>query len=172
MKGWSKSFKHECLHDNFFGTVPVWIWPRCLEFAALHPPFLSCKWKNSRHEFPKTYGGPRLPIDMVNQYNKYSVLVLHIHTVFAIGNPVALTDLCFLWPLSSMVISAKGIFVFYRVLLCFPITDRWERYRASLWQRCSFRFVLISFSLSSYLHILICLSATPDMFEKGSYSPL
>ena len=31
------------LHDNFFGTVPVWIWPRCLKFAARHSPFLSCK---------------------------------------------------------------------------------------------------------------------------------
>ena len=54
------------LHDNFFGTVPVWIWPRCLNFAARHPPFLSCNWKNSWHECPKTYGcrigslGPRI----------------------------------------------------------------------------------------------------------------
>ena len=37
----------------FFGTVPVWIWPRCLKFLAQHPPFLSCKWKNSWHECPK-----------------------------------------------------------------------------------------------------------------------
>ena len=44
------------LHDNFFGTVPVWIWPRCLKFAARHPRFLSCKWINSWHECPKTYG--------------------------------------------------------------------------------------------------------------------
>ena len=44
------------LHHNFFGTVPVWIWPRCLEFAAWHPPFLSCKWKNSWHECPKHTG--------------------------------------------------------------------------------------------------------------------
>ena len=33
------------------------IWPRCLKFAARHAPFLSCKWKNSWHECPKTYGG-------------------------------------------------------------------------------------------------------------------
>ena len=26
------------------------------KFAAWHPPFLSCKWKNSWHECPKTYG--------------------------------------------------------------------------------------------------------------------
>ena len=45
------------LHDKFFGTAPVWIWPRCLKFAARHAPFLSCKWKNSWHEYPKTYGG-------------------------------------------------------------------------------------------------------------------
>ena len=45
------------LHKNVFGTAPVWIWPRCLKFAARHPPFLSCKWKNSWHECPKTYGG-------------------------------------------------------------------------------------------------------------------
>ena len=45
------------LHDNFFGTVPVWIWPRCLKLLAWHPPFLSCKWKNSWHECLKTYGG-------------------------------------------------------------------------------------------------------------------
>ena len=44
------------LHDHFFGTVPVWIWPRCLKFAARHPPFLSCKpclrgtWTMDRQE--------------------------------------------------------------------------------------------------------------------------
>ena len=42
------------LHGNFFGTVPVWIWPWCLNVSARHPPFLSCKCENSRHECPKT----------------------------------------------------------------------------------------------------------------------
>ena len=44
------------LHDNLFGTVPVWIWRRCLKFAARLPSFLLCKWKNSWHECPKTDG--------------------------------------------------------------------------------------------------------------------
>ena len=40
------------LHDNFFrhGTR--------LNLAPVrHPPFLSCKWKNSWHKCPQTYGG-------------------------------------------------------------------------------------------------------------------
>lgn len=45
------------LHENFFGTAPVWTRARCPGFAARHPPSLPRKWKNSSHEYPKTYGG-------------------------------------------------------------------------------------------------------------------
>ena len=61
------------LHDNFFGTVPVWIWPRCLKISARHPPFLSCKWKNSWHECPKTYGGR----DYLSTWSRHSSVLGH-----------------------------------------------------------------------------------------------
>ena len=61
------------LHDNFFGTVPVWIWPRCLKFSARHPPFLSCKWKNSWHECPKTYGDR----DYLSTWSRHSSVLGH-----------------------------------------------------------------------------------------------
>ena len=61
------------LHDNFFGTVPVWIWPRCLKSSVRHPPFLSCKWKNSWHECPKTYGGR----DYLSTWSRHSSVLGH-----------------------------------------------------------------------------------------------
>ena len=61
------------LHDNFFGTLPVWIWPRCLKFSARHPQFLWCKWKNSWHECPETYGGR----DYLSTWSRHSSVLGH-----------------------------------------------------------------------------------------------
>ena len=61
------------LHDNFLVRVPIWIWPRCLKFAARHPPFLSCNWKNSWHECPKTDGGR----DYLSTWSRHSSVLMH-----------------------------------------------------------------------------------------------
>ena len=40
---------------------------------ARHAPFLSCKWKNSSHEYPKTYGGR----DYLSTWSTYPYVLGH-----------------------------------------------------------------------------------------------
>ena len=65
---------------NFFGMVPVLIWPRCLKFSARHPPSIG-KMEKFVAQVPQNIGEPRLPIHMVLAPVFFGALVPQIFPV-------------------------------------------------------------------------------------------
>ena len=58
---------------TFLARYPFEFGPGGLKFATRHAPFLSCKWKNSWHEYPKTYGGR----DYLSTWSRHPYILGH-----------------------------------------------------------------------------------------------